>query len=429
MAVIRPPRVKHAAMQKVPFASTLSVVVALLAGFGLLQMGNTLQGTLLAVRGGMEGFPPTVIGLVGGSFSAGLMIGSLVASRLILRVGKIRSFAALASTASMVPLIHLLWIDPTAWVIARMLTGFCFAGLFMVVESWLNGAAVNEVRGQILSIYGMTGLVAGVVGQLLLPVADPGGYALFAVVSVVLTVAVLPVTLSQAKAPPLPAQPVRIDLFRLHAQAPFGLVAAFLCGISAGSFFSLGPLLAQSIGMGQQGIAIFMAAGALGAAAMTWPLGLLSDRIDRRLLVVVIALVAVAVLGTMALFTPSGASAWVYFGLVFVFGGLVVPTYSVVLAHVNDSVRPEEFVAASGGMLLVQGAGAAIGPLAIGAAMSAFGPRSLLWMTVLAQLLIAFCGVWRMRRQAAPARKEEFRVQPPTPVGTELISVSQEAAR
>lgn len=416
-------------MQKAPFASTLSVIVALLAGFGLLQMGNTLQGTLLAVRGGMEGFSPTAIGLIGGAFSAGLMIGSLVASRLILRVGKTRSFAALASTASMVPLIHLLWVDPAAWVIARMLTGFCFAGLFMVVESWLNGAAANEVRGQILSIYGMTGLVAGVVGQLLLPVADPGGFALFALVSIILTIAVLPVTLSQAQAPPLPAQPVRIDLFRLHAQSPFGLVAAFLCGISAGAFFALGPLLAQSIGLEQQGIAIFMAAGALGAAAMTWPLGLLSDRIDRRLLVVAIALIAVGVLGAMALFTPSGASAWVYFGLVFVFGGLVVPTYSVVLAHVNDSVPPEEFVAASGGMLLVQGAGAAVGPLAIGAAMSAFGPRSLPWMTVLAQLLIAFYGIWRMTRHAAPVRKEEFRVQSPTPVGTELIRVSQEAVR
>ena len=152
-------------------------------------------------------------------------------------------------------------------------------------------------------------------------------------------------------------------------------------------------------------------------------------RVDRRTLVVAIALVAAGVLSAMVLLTPGGVETWVLYALVFVFGGVVVPTYSVVLAHVNDSVPPEEFVAASGGMLLVQGAGAAVGPLAIGAAMSAFGPRSLPWMTVLAQLLIAFYGIWRMTRHAAPARKEEFRVQSPTPVGTELIRVSQEAVR
>jgi MFS family permease len=406
--------------------SALPVIAALLLGFGLLQVGNTLQGTLLAVRGGMEGFSPTVIGTIGGAFFAGLILGSLVAGQLIRRVGKTRSFAALASMASMVPIVHLLWIDPAAWILARMLTGFCFAGLFVVVESWLNGAAVNEVRGKILSIYGMTGLVAGVAGQLLLPVADPDGYVLFTVVSLILTAAVLPLTLSQADPPPLPTGTLRINLRRLYAQAPFGLVAAFLCGVSTGAFFSLGPVLAQSIGFEHQGVAFFMAAGATGAAAMTWPLGALSDRMDRRLLVVTIAIVAAAVLAGIALFTPSGASAWVYFVLVFLFGGLVVPTYSVVLAHVNDSVPPSEFIAASGGMLIVQGAGAALGPLVIGAAMTAFGPRSLPALTVVAQALIVLFGAWQVRRHAVPTRRAEFQPQPPTPVGTELIAVSQE---
>lgn len=414
-------------MQNASLGSAFPVIAALLAGFGLLQMGNTLQGTLLAVRGGMEDFSPTLVGMIGGAFFAGMMAGSLAAGRIIRRVGKTRSFTAFASMASMLPLVHLLWVEPAAWVLARMLTGFCFAGLFMVVESWLNGSSTNEIRGQILSLYGMTGLVAGVIGQLLLPVADPGGHVLFVVVSIILTAAVLPVALSQAQPPPLSAEPLRINLFKLHAQAPFGISAAFLCGISAGGFFSLGPVLAASIGFDQQGIALFMAAGALGAAAMTWPLGALSDRMDRRTLMVGIALVAAAVLGAMALFTPSGASAWVYIGLVFVFGGLIVPSYSVVLAHVNDSVARSDFVAASGGMLIVQGAGAALGPIAIGAAMSAFGPRSLPWLTALAQALIALSGALLIMRRGAPARREDFKVQPPTPVGTELIAVDQRA--
>ena len=412
-------------------ASTLPVVAALLAGFGLLQMGNTLQGTLLAVRGGQEGFSTTVIGLIGGGFFAGMMAGSLVAGRMIRAVGQTRSFAVLASLASMVPLIHLLWLDPAAWVVARILTGFCFAGLFMAVESWLNGVAANEVRGRILSVYGMTGLAAGVVGQLLLPVADPGGYTLFCLVSIILTAAVVPVALSRAEAPAVPPAETHANLFRLYAQSPFGLVSALLCGASTGAFFSLGPVFAQRIGLSQSGVAIFMAAGATGAALMTWPLGHLSDRVDRRTLVVAIALVAAGVLSAMVLLTPGGVDAWVLYALVFVFGGVVVPTYSVVLAHVNDMVRPEEFVAASAGMLMVQGAGAALGPVATGAAMSAFGVRSLVWMVVVAQLLIVAWGIWRRIRGPGPApgAKAEFAVQPPLPVGTELIAARHEAAR
>lgn len=416
-------------MRTTTLGSAFPVIAALLAGFGFLQMGNTLQGTLLAVRGGMEGFPPVLVGMIGGAFFAGMMAGSLVAGHIIRRVGKTRSFTAFASVASMLPLIHLLWIEPAAWVIARAATGFCFAGLFMVVESWLNGSASSEVRGQILSLYGMTGLVAGVVGQLLLPVADPGGFVLFVVVSIILTVAVLPVTLSQAQPPPVSNEPLRIDLLRLRSQAPFGIVAAFLCGVSVGSFFSLGPVLAGHLGFDHGGVALFMAAGAIGAAAMTWPLGALSDRMDRRRLIVGVALVAAGVLGAMALFTPAGAATWVYLGLVFVFGGLVVPSYSVVLAHVNDSVPPSEFVAASGGMLIVQGAGAALGPIAIGAAMSAFGPRSLAWVTVLAQAGIAASGAWLMLRKPAPRHRVEFKVQSPTPAGTELIAVDHKAAQ
>lgn len=414
-------------MPNASLRSALLVIAALLAGFGLLQMGNTLQGTLLAVRGGMEGFSHTLIGMIGGAFFAGMMVGSLVAGGIIRRIGKTRSFTAFASMASMLPLVHLLWVDAAGWVLARMLTGFCFAGLFMVVESWLNGSTTNEIRGQILSIYGMTGLIAGVAGQLLLPIADPGGYALFVVVSLILTTAVLPVALSQAQPPPRSTEPPRIDLLRLRAQAPFGVVAALLCGICIGAFFSLGPALAATIGFGHRGIALFMASGALGAAAMTWPLGALSDRMDRRALMVAVALAAAAVLAAMALFTHGGSMSWVYLALVFVFGGLVIPSYSVVLAHVNDSVAPSEFVAASGGMLILQGAGAAVGPLAFGAAMSAFGPRSLLWLTASAQALIALSGLWLIMRRAAPARNESFKVHPPTPVGTELIAADREA--
>jgi MFS family permease len=166
-----------------------------------MQMGNTLQATLLSVRGGIEGFSPAQIGAVGAGFWVGVVIGSLRCGKLIQSVGHIRAFLALGAIASTAPLLHLLLMDPIAWVVARALTGFCFAGLFIVVESWLNSAATDETRGQILSIYAMTGLLAGIVGQLLLPATDPAGFRGFCVIAIIIAFALVPIALTRASAP------------------------------------------------------------------------------------------------------------------------------------------------------------------------------------------------------------------------------------
>jgi MFS family permease len=165
---------------------------ALLLGFGLMQMGNTLQGTLLSIRGGIERFSPTQIGAVGAGFWVGIVIGSLCCGKVVQAVGHILAFLALGAIASTAPLLHLLIVDPIAWVVARALTGFCFAGLFIVVESWLNGAVTEETRGQIMSIYAMTGLSAGILGQLLLPATDPAGFRPFCLVAIILALATVP---------------------------------------------------------------------------------------------------------------------------------------------------------------------------------------------------------------------------------------------
>lgn len=410
-----------------PLLSALATMLALLFGYGLLQLGNTLQGTLLSVRGGLEGFSPSAIGLVSSGFWAGLILGSLRADALIRRVGHTRTFAALASLASAAPLLHLMFVDPLLWVLARALTGFCFAGLFMVVESWLNGAASPAVRGRMLSVYSMTGLVAGVGGQLLLPVSAPSGFLLFCIVSVIISVALVPVALSRATAPGQASGEAGLDLPRLYRQSPFGLVAAFLCGASTGAFFALGPVLAQRIGFSEIGIALFMASASLGGFAMTWPLGWLSDRSDRRTLTVTIAMTAAAVMAAMLTLLPADLPEGAIYALAFVFGGVVMPTYSLVIAHVNDSVASGEFVAASGGLLIVQGAGAVVGPIAGGAAMSAIGLQGLLGLIMVAQIAIALWGLHRMRQRPAPSEKEAFQVMPPAPVGTELVSAAQEA--
>ena len=402
---------------------TVSTLFALLLGYGIMQMGNTFQGTLLSIRGGIEGFSPAQIGAVGSGFWAGIVIGSLRCGRWIRKIGHIRAFLALGAIASTAPLVHLLAIHPISWVAARTLTGFCFAGLFMVVESWLNGAATEHTRGQILSIYGMTGLLAGILGQLLLPAADPAGFRPFCVIAIIIAIALVPIALTQAVAPTQEGGEIRISLRELYRQSPFGLVAAFLCGVTTSAFFTLGPIFAQRRGLDTAGVAIFMASGTLGGFLLTYPLGLLSDRLDRRLAIIGAAITATVTLLVLVAVVPKHAPPWIVYLCVALFGGTIVPTYSVVMAHVNDAVGEGEFVAASGGLLIVQGAGAVVGPLVAGFAMS-FLQRGLSSTIITAQILIAAFGVYRLRQRAAPPalHKRTFVVEPAIPVATTLQS-------
>jgi MFS family permease len=388
-----------------------------------MQMGNTFQGTLLSIRGGIEGFSTTQIGAVGSGFWAGIVIGSVRCGRWIPQIGHIRAFLALGAIASAVPLVHLLVIDPISWVVARAVTGFCFAGLFIVVESWLNGAATDETRGQILSVYGMTGLLAGVIGQLLLPAANAAGFKPFCAIAIIIAFASVPIALTRAAAPPQPAGIVRVSLRRLYRQSPFGLVTALLCGVTTSAFFSLGPIYAQGLGLNTAGIAVFMACGTLGGFALTWPLGWLSDRIDRRFVIIGAAIIAATIMLVIAMIVPRDAPHAILYLCVAVVGGTIVPTYSVVIAHVNDAVEKDEFAAASGGLLIVQGLGAVIGPLIAGFAMS-FLQRGMAFTIISAQILIAVFGLHRIKRRAVlPGKhKRAFVVEPPVPVGTALES-------
>jgi MFS family permease len=398
---------------------TVSTLFALLLGYGLMQMGNTCQGTLLSIRGGIEGFSPALIGAVGSGFWTGIVIGSLRCGRWIQKVGHIRAFLALGAIASTAPLLHLLAIHPICWVAARALTGFCFAGLFMVVESWLNGAATEQTRGQILSVYGMTGLLAGILGQLLLPAANPAGFRPFCVIAIIIAIALVPIALTQAVAPIQKGGEIRISLRELYRQSPLGLVAAFLCGVTTSAFFTLGPIFAQRRGFDTAGVAVFMASGTLGGFLLTYPLGLLSDRLDRRLVIIGAAITAAVTLLVLVAVVPKHAPPWIVYLCVALFGGTIVPTYSVVMAHVNDSVGEGEFVAASSGLLIVQGAGAVLGPLIAGLAMS-FLQRGLSSTIITAQVLMVAFGVYRMRQKAAPSalHKKVFVVEPATPVAT-----------
>jgi len=395
-----------------------------------MQMGNTLQGTLLSVRGGIESFSPALIGAVGAGFWVGIVVGSLRAGKLVQSVGHIRAFLALGAVASTAPLLHLLIVNPAAWIVVRALTGFCFAGLFIVVESWLNSAATDQTRGQILSVYAMTGLVGGIAGQLLLPATDPAGFRPFCLVAIIIAFALVPIALTQAVAPAHEGGGARISLAGLYQKSPFGLVAATLCGVTTSAFFALGPIFAQRKGLDTAGVAIFMASGTVGGFLMAWPVGWLSDRLDRRWVIIGASIVASACLSIIMALVPGEPSRWIGYLCAAIFGGTTVPTYSVVMAHVNDLVGEGEFVAASGGLLIMQGIGATAGPLLAGFAMSAWD-HGLGYTLIAAQILMAAFGVYRSVRRPTPPKmhKGAFVVEPLIPVGTTLESEHSRAGR
>ena len=400
----------------------------LLVGFACLQAGNALQGTLLAVRAGIEGFSTASIGMLTSGFFAGMCAGSIIAGRLISQAGHIRTFAALASLGSAAALVHLLVIHPVAWIAVRTITGICFAGLIIVVESWLNASSTASNRGRVLSIYAISSMGAGICGQLLFTSADPGQFALFVVVSVLMSVALVPISLSRAVAPVSDGEQEVPSIRRLWAFSPFGAVAMLAMGAALGAIAGLAPVYAQQMQFGQAEIGLLMAAFSLGGVVLQFPVGLLSDRVNRRLVAIVTASGAAG-----ACLYIASVPAWpLPLALVafFAMGGLILPTFSVIIAHVNDRAPASALVAVSGGLVLIQGIGAVAGPVAAGALMDRLGAPALMAFVAALQALVAIYGLVRIYLVEGPSadQKGDFTAVPITPVTGELeMSVYEDA--
>ena len=333
---------------------------ALLLGFAVLMVGDGLQTTLLAIRAFQEGFSTTVTGIVMSSFYAGFLGGSLLTPRIVSRVGHTRVFAALAALASATILVHAVFVTAAAWMALRLASGFCFAGLYVVAESWLNDRASNESRGQVLSIYMVISYVAVGAGQLLLNVADPLGYPLFVLTSVLISIAVVPLLLSATPAPSF-EQSQSLRLRELYHMSPTGVAGMFGVGLAMAIVFALGPVYAARLGWDTAWISLFMAAPVLATVVVQWPIGHWSDRRDRRHVLIVVTFVAA--IAAFACIPLMHGTHWALIGAFGVFGGFCLPMYSLCIAHTNDHLAPEHMVAASGGLMLAGGVGAILGPL------------------------------------------------------------------
>ena len=398
-----------------PLRSAIGATWVLLVGLTLLNLGDGLQATLLGVRASLESFPTTATGFVMSAFYVGFLGGSILTPRLVASVGHIRVFGALASLASAAVLIHAIFVSPIAWTGLRLISGFCFAGLYIVAESWLNERATNQTRGQLLSIYMLVTYGGLAIGQLFLNLADPLSHELFVLVSVLISLALVPLLLSAGQAPDF-SQPSVLGLRDLYRLSPLGVMGTAASGMSAAIVFSMGPVYGDAIGLSVRDISFLMTAAVIGCVILQWPVGSLSDRFDRRsVLTVVTFLAAASALGCI----EFGASSRVaLFALIAALGGFALPIYALSVAHANDFLKPDEMVAASGGLVLVGGIGAVLGPISTAAIMEWVGPSGFLYALALVHVLLGLFALYRMARRPAPSPDEQGDYQPVTPQGS-----------
>jgi len=369
-----------------------------------LVLGNGLQGTLLGVRGGMEGMAQESIGLMMSAYFAGYMLGSIFIPRRVQSVGHIRAFAAFASIASAIALVHVLFVSAWPWTVLRILHGFCYAGLILVVESWLNGATDNHHRGRVLSIYQLTLMVGWAVSQTLLGAASPAGFALFLLISIFLSLSLVPITLGKVTSPGT-ITASRVSLRRLLAISPLGVAGVFVLGVVSSAFFGMGPVFAHDIGLEPGGIAVFMTATMLGAIVLQWPLGWLSDQVDRRQIIIWTAAGTAA--ASFALVSQAGDSLYHLLPFAFVFGALSLPAYSLCVSHVNDHIGKDALVATASGLILVYGAGSALGPFAASLVMGQLGPGGLYLFAGIVELLFVVFGFYRLTQRSAVLKEHK----------------------
>ncbi len=398
---------------------------ALLLGMFLLMLGNGTQGTLLSVRGALEGFGPTTMSYVMTAYYVGFLLGSKLAPRLIRRVGHVRVFAALASLVSAAFIGYAMAPDPYVWAALRLVVGFGFSGVYVVAESWLNDAATNETRGQALSAYMIIQMLGLVLAQFIILMADPSGFVLFAVISILVSVSFAPILLSVSPAPAFSASPP-MTLKRLFKTSPLGAVGAFILGGVLSVLFGMTAVFATENGLAATEISLLVGVSYLGAVVMQYPIGWMSDRMDRRLLVVIVTGFAAV---SIAAALPFAGSFYTLLALGFLIGSTGGPLYSLLIAHTNDYLEPEDMANASGALVFLNGVGAAGTPVLVGLAMSRYGAFSYYYALILLMGSIAAYGAFRMTRREAIPIEDTMSYTPVMPQSTPVAAeVAQEVA-
>ena len=392
-------------------------VFSLLFGAAIMIIGNGLMFILLPIRLGVEGVAAETSGLVMSCYYAGFVAGSLWGRDLIGRVGHIRAFAAFAALVCAVTLLYALWFQPYAWAILRGLNGFCMAGLFAVIESWLNERSSNATRGQILSLYMVTSYAASSVGQFLVNLSDVHSLTLYCVAALLLSISLVPVVLTHVQGPDL-REVAPLKLAELYRISPLGVVGCAGAGILSGSFYGMGVIYAQAAHLSVFQVSLFMGMAVVGGLIFQWPIGRASDKFDRRTVLLVVLIATTLLFVVNYSFSIAGleskAADWIVIGLPLLFGGGMAVIYPLAIAHAFDYVSKERMVAASSGLLLAWAIGATAGPLIAAVLMGHFGPQSLFAYMALMTGSIALFTHWRMTRRAALPSRDQATFVPVT---------------
>lgn len=381
---------------------TLSAIAALLLSVLLLIAGNSLISLVAPVRADLEGFGDLSIGLLGSAYFAGMLAGTLATPAIVRRVGHIRAFAAFVAFAIVAAVLMPIAVAPLPWLGCRALMGFVFAGIYAVIEAWINAKADNQNRGALYGVYQIVNFAASAGGQLLLRAFDPRMFAPFAVSAALLACGIAPLALTSTDAP---EQPRTIDLRMvwLARLVPVSVAAAFVAGAANGAASALGALYALRIGLKPVAVPLFTAALALGSALSVYPVGRLSDWIDRRWMIVVAMGAGAAFEAVLAYLAPHGAT---LVALGFLIGLTTYTLYTLATSHANDRVAEHEMVQVSSSLLFVYSLGAIAAPALASALMSALGPSALFVQNAALHFALVGFTLWRIaghKRAGAPA--------------------------
>ena len=398
-------------------AQMLASVSALLMSVALLVFGHGLQTTLLPLAATKAAFSNFAIGLVSSSYFIGLVLGCLAAPHVIMRAGHIRAYAAMVSLMSAAAILHPILVDPVSWSLIRVISGFCLAGFYMIVESWLNERATNETRGTVMSIYVVVLFSFMMFGQVSISDMDITSFVPFAVASVAVSLAVIPVALTTT-AQPAPIALVQFRPVKLYRNSPAALVGTFLIGIANGALLMLSPLYGSQIGFDANQAAIYAAAIIGGGVLSQWPVGRLSDKIDRRLVLMGLGIATAAMAVLIALLSANDFITAT--GLAVAIGICSQPAYSIAAAHAFDYAQTEDFVETSSGLLLSFGTGSIIGPVAASLLMANAGPKGLYLLVAAVYLVLAAFVLARLfiREAIDPEDKYEFEYAATAQVGS-----------
>ncbi|MCP4073838.1 MAG: MFS transporter [Hyphomicrobiales bacterium] len=368
-------------------------LIPLLIAAGILLAGNGLQGTLIAIRGTSEGFSTLQIGAIGAGYFLGFMMGALVVSRMLQAVGHIRLFSAMAAIAASGTLILIMLVDPLTWFVLRVLMGFCFACLFATVDSWINSGVSNDIRAKVLSVYRIVDIACVTGSQFLIPFFGSEGFVIFAVMAIMVSISLVPISLADRSNPRQPSQ-VSFSLDKVWRISPIACIGCIAIGLTGATFRLVGPVYAQSIGMSIASVATFMSAGIFGGAVLQYPLGWLSDKYGRRE-VLIIATLGAAAAGFFITNFASDDHSLNMLGI-FLFGAFSLPLYSLSAAHANDHASKDEFIQIAAGLMFFWSIGAIIGPVAGSYMMELYGPSVLFYFTSVIHTVLAMFTLWRM---------------------------------